>query len=172
MIHFVFSFFKKNDDSIHRRRSLQMQKFHLPMELLFSLAVTIVISRACNNGVASFHSSTVVSINSSPLGRQISGVCRIFFFKGGVLQLDAARDAVMKKSLKKKNQLPRHGVGVSSYMTDHSDKQVKKENTPTTTKPGAKGGGGGVWTPLTPHCIHTCCRHRLHVTLGVLIRTF
>ena len=95
---------KKNDDSIHRRRSLQMQKFHLRMELLFSLAVTIVISRACNNGVASFHSSTVVSINSSPLGRQTSGVCRIFFFKGGVLQLDAARDAVMKKSLKKKKK--------------------------------------------------------------------
>ena len=56
--------------------------------------------------------------------------------------------------LKKHN--PDTGVGVSSYMTNLSDKQAKKERN------GAKGGGG-VFEPLTPPPPHLCTRLLLFI---------
>ena len=45
---------------------------------------------------------------------------------------------------KKVSQFPRHGVGVTSYMTVLSDKQVSKNNNNKT------GANGGCLNPLTP----------------------
>ena len=93
---------------------------------------------------------------------------QVFFFMGGVLQLDAGRDAAPAlkiKSrwaeggvgelrhlfvLKKLSQFPRHGVGVSSYMADLSDKQASKKK----KKTGPRVGGGGV--PCVRACVCVC----------------
>ena len=48
-------------------------------------------------------------------------------------------------SQKKFGQFPRHGVGVSSYMTDKQESKKKKKEVFFFAD--AKGGGGDVWTP-------------------------
>ena len=84
-----------------------------------------------------------------------SGIRRFCIFKGGVLQLDAGRDAQPWKSHQqhifsflKKSQFPRHGVGVScTWPTPPTSKPAKKK--------GEKEGKnlepkGGIWPPPPP----------------------
>ena len=98
----------------------------------------------------------------------VSGV-RGIFLKGGVLQLDAGRDAApaLKKKVaergpggggghsdifsypQKKSHFPRHRAGVSLYMTDFTDKQASKKQQ---LEP-----KGGVWTSWHPApCVRAC----------------
>ena len=95
------------------------------------------------------------------------------YFKGGVLYLDAGRDAapapkkfaergtptfffLPKKREKELSQFPRHGVEMSSYMTNISDKPKNKQKQNKTKQNkqkqqhffhNPKGGGGGYVNP-------------------------